>query len=61
MAEDLIRRKITSPAHLGIQGGSNGGLLVGNLLTRRPELFRRGGLSGSVARHEAISQAACRS
>ena len=39
MAEDLIRRKVTTPAHLGIQGGSNGGLLVGNLLTRRPELF----------------------
>ena len=39
VAEDLIRRQVTTPAHLGIQGGSNGGLLVGNLLTRRPELF----------------------
>ena len=28
-----------SPAHLGIQGGSNGGLLMGNMLTRRPDLF----------------------
>ena len=39
VAEDLIVRKVTTPAHLGIQGGSNGGLLMGNMLTRRPELF----------------------
>ena len=39
VGEDLVRRKVTSPAHLGIQGGSNGGLLVGNMLVRRPELF----------------------
>ena len=39
VAEDLVARKVTTPAHLGIQGGSNGGLLVGNMLTRRPELF----------------------
>ena len=39
VAEDLIRRKVTSPAHLGIQGGSNGGLLMGNMLVRRPDLF----------------------
>ncbi len=39
VAEDLIRRKVTSPAHLGIEGGSNGGLLVGNMLTMRPDLF----------------------
>ena len=39
VAEDLIRRGITSPAHLGIMGGSNGGLLVGAALTQRPELF----------------------
>jgi prolyl oligopeptidase len=40
VAEDLIARKITSPRHLGIQGGSNGGLLMGVQLTQRPELWR---------------------
>jgi prolyl oligopeptidase len=39
VAEDLVRRKITSPEHLGIMGGSNGGLLMGVMLTQRPELF----------------------
>ena len=39
VAEDLVQRKITSPAHLGIEGGSNGGLLVGAVFTQRPELF----------------------
>ncbi len=39
VAQDLINRKITSPAHLGIQGGSNGGLLMGVEFTQHPELF----------------------
>ena len=39
VAEDLIARDITSPQHLGIQGGSNGGLLMGVMLTQRPDLF----------------------
>jgi prolyl oligopeptidase len=39
VAEDLIRRKVTSTPHLGIQGGSNGGLLMGNMLTMRPDLW----------------------
>jgi prolyl oligopeptidase len=39
VAEDLVRRKITSPRHLGIMGGSNGGLLMGVMFTERPELF----------------------
>ncbi len=39
VAEDLITRKITSPEHLGIEGRSNGGLLVGATMTRRPDLY----------------------
>jgi prolyl oligopeptidase len=39
VALDLIARKVTSPPHLGTQGGSNGGLLMGNMLVRRPDLF----------------------
>lgn len=39
VAEDLHQRRITAPKHLGIQGGSNGGLLMGVMLTQRPELF----------------------
>ena len=39
VAEDLISRKVTSPRHLGIQGGSHGGLLTGVMLTERPDLF----------------------
>ncbi len=39
VAQDLIDRNVTSPEHLGAEGGSNGGLLVGNMLVSYPELF----------------------
>ncbi|MEO5833165.1 MAG: prolyl oligopeptidase family serine peptidase [Nakamurella sp.] len=39
VASDLVARGITSAGQLGAQGGSNGGLLMGIMLTRYPELF----------------------
>ncbi|KRE81559.1 prolyl oligopeptidase family serine peptidase [Arthrobacter sp. Soil763] len=39
VAQDLISRGVTSRQRLGCVGGSNGGLLVGNMLTQYPELF----------------------
>jgi len=39
VAQDLIDRKITSTPHLGIIGGSNGGLLMGVEMTQHPDLY----------------------
>ena len=39
-AESLIENGYTKPAHLAIEGGSNGGLLVGAAMTQRPDLFQ---------------------
>ena len=39
VAEHLVATQVTSPRHLGIEGGSNGGLLVGAVAVQRPELF----------------------
>ena len=38
VARALIERGVTTPAQLAVHGGSNGGLLVGNMLTRHPQL-----------------------
>ena len=38
-AEFLIKEKWTDSAHLGVNGGSNGGLLIGAVMTQRPDLF----------------------
>ncbi|MGW5851791.1 prolyl oligopeptidase family serine peptidase [Streptomyces sp. NPDC055254] len=45
VARDLVARDITTHAQLGIEGGSNGGLLMGAMITREPELF------GAVVAH----------
>ncbi len=39
VARDLVERGVTRPDQLGTQGGSNGGLLMGNMYTMYPELF----------------------
>ncbi len=39
IGDDLVKRGFTGPEHLGIQGGSQGGLLVGTAFTQRPDLF----------------------
>ena len=39
VAHDLVARDVTSAARLGVIGGSNGGMMVGNMITHFPELF----------------------
>jgi prolyl oligopeptidase len=39
VAADLIRRGVTRPARIAAEGGSNGGILITNMLTRYPERF----------------------
>ncbi len=49
VAEDLIRRGITTPQRLGILGGSQGGLLVTTAMVQRPDLF------GAVVAHVPLT------
>ena len=39
VAADLVRRGVTLPGRIAAEGGSNGGILITNMLTRYPELF----------------------
>ncbi|WP_428391240.1 prolyl oligopeptidase family serine peptidase [Lichenicoccus sp.] len=39
VASDLVRRGVTRPGRIAAEGGSNGGLLIANMLTRYPERF----------------------
>jgi prolyl oligopeptidase len=39
VGEDVVAKGLTSPKHLGIMGGSNGGLLMGVMLNQRPDLW----------------------
>ena len=60
VAEDLVRRGVTTPSRLGIIGASNGGLLMGNMLTMRPDPLRRHRRPGASLRHAPLPPAARR-
>lgn len=61
VGEDLIARNITAPAHLGILGGSNGGLLMGVELTQHPQMWQAVGIQVpllDMVRYEQIAAGA---
>lgn len=61
VGEDLIARNITAPAHLGILGGSNGGLLMGVELTQHPQMWQAAGIQVpllDMVRYEQIAAGA---
>ena len=60
VADDLVNRGITTVAQLGARGGSNGGLLMGIMLTQVPGEIRRAGLRRAAAGHEALPPVAGR-
>ncbi len=51
-AQYLVDHKVTQPSRLGIMGGSNGGLLMGAVLTQRPDLFKA--VSSSVGIYDML-------
>ena len=54
VARHLIETGVTSPRHLGIQGGSNGGLLVSAVMVQWPGTVQRGRVPGAADRHAAV-------
>ncbi len=60
VAKDLVARGITTVEQLGAQGGSNGGLLMGIMLTQVPGAVRRIGVQRSAAGHATLPPAARR-
>ncbi len=60
VAADLVRRGVTRPGRIAAEGGSNGGLLIANMLTRYPGAVRRAVLHHPADRHAALHPAAGR-
>ena len=60
VARDLVDRGITTVEQLGAQGGSNGGLLMGIMLTQVPRAVRRAGVQRAAAGHATVPPAAGR-
>ncbi|MGX1776171.1 prolyl oligopeptidase family serine peptidase [Nocardia brasiliensis] len=61
VGKDLIARNITEPRHLGILGGSNGGLLMGVELTQHPQMWQAVGIQVpllDMVRYEKIAAGA---
>ena len=60
VAADLVRRGVTRPGRIAAEGGSNGGLLIANMLTRYPEAVRCAVLHDPTHRHAPLLEAAGR-
>ena len=58
VAADLVRRGVTRPGRIAAEGGSNGGLLIANMLTRYPRAVRRAVLHHPADRHAPLYAAA---